>query len=131
MTRFFLTLVLFLTFNAHAGPYAQQANENPFLDGQLNPKYAGELTALSGDIVDIRDNSKGNPLYLLDLNIDGIDPIWVTGIVPFAKGEISTQSQLIFKGYIATTRDIEPSGELEKLIKSKTLLLVLKAERVK
>lgn len=131
MRNFLLILFLLISFNSAAGEFAEEANENPFLNGHLNPKYEGEVTALLGDIIEILDGHNGRKLYKLNLNIEVINPIWVTSFVPFADGEITLDSKLIFRGYIATADSLDGSGELRSKIKSETLLLALKADSVK
>ncbi len=120
-----------MSFSAFSGQYAKEANDNPFLNGELNPKYEGELTALSGDIVEIIDGHKGKKLYKLDLNIAGLKNIWVTSFAPFAEGEITINSKLVFRGYIATSDSLDSTGKLKSKIESETLLLALKADSVK
>jgi len=131
MKNILTLLLLALSFNTMSGQFAEQANDNPFFNGELNPKYEGELTALSGDIVEIVEGHKGKKLYKLNLNITGLKQIWVTSFIPFAKGEISVDSKLIFRGYIATADGLDPTGNLRSKINSETLLLALKADSVK
>lgn len=88
MRNFLFILLFSLSFGASAENLAEEANNNPFLNGELNPKYEGQLTALSGDIVEMVEGHKGRTLYKLDLNMAGIKPVWVTSIAPFAKGDI-------------------------------------------
>lgn len=131
MRKILILIFLSISFNAFSGQYAKEANDNPFLNGELNPKYEGELTALSGDIVDIIDGDKGKKLYKLNLNIAGLKHIWVTSVAPFAENEITINSKLIFKGYIATSNGLDLTGKLKLKIQSETLLLALKADSVK
>lgn len=86
---------------------------------------------MSGDIIEIADGYQGKKLYKLNLNIEGIKPIWVTSFAPFAEGEISIDSKLIFKGYIATAKYLDSTGKLKSQINSNTLLLALRANSVK
>ncbi|TRX56826.1 hypothetical protein [Thalassomonas sp. M1454] len=131
MRYIFTLLILLISISAFSGQYAKEANDNPFLNGELNPKYEGELTALSGDIVEIIDGHKGKKLYKLNLNIAGLKHIWVTSFAPFAEGEITINSKLIFRGYIATSDGLDSTGKLKLKIESETLLLALKADSVK
>lgn len=114
--------VLLVAFNVSAGPYAKQANDNPFLNGELNPVYAGESTALAGKILEINtfQNSK---LYKLDLSLEGIEPIWVANFIKPQGKSLELGDEVIFKGYITQSGKLDESGQLEKTINSKTLLL--------
>tara|TARA_R110000751_G_scaffold295375_1_gene403590 strand:+ start:94 stop:489 length:396 start_codon:yes stop_codon:yes gene_type:complete len=131
MRNIFIFLILSISFSAFSGQYAKEANDNPFLNGELNPKYEGELTALSGDVVEIIDGHKGKKLYKLNLNIAELKHIWITSFAPFSEGEITINSKLIFRGYIATSDSLDSTGKLKSKIESETLLLALKAESVK
>jgi len=132
LMRNFLFFVFFsLSFGASAAGLAEDANSNPFLNGELNPKYEGQLTALSGDIIEIIEGHENRKLYKLHLNIEGVKPVWVTSLAPFAKGDISMNSKLIFRGYIATSDSLDSTGRLKSKINSETLLLALKADLVK
>jgi hypothetical protein len=131
MRKFLFIIFLSLSFTVMSGEFAKEANDNPFLNGELNPKYEGELIALSGDIVEIIDGHNGKKLYKLNLNIAELKSIWVTSFAPFAKGEVSISSKLIFKGYIATADNLDSTGKLKSKIMSDTLLLALKADSVK
>ena len=46
----------------NAGEYAQEANDNPFLNGELNSKFRGEVTAIAGEILDIKPTKQNYPL---------------------------------------------------------------------
>jgi hypothetical protein len=131
MRKFLSIIFLSLSFTVMSGEFAKEANDNPFLNGELNPKYEGELIALSGDIVEIIDGHNGKKLYKLNLNIAELKSIWVTSFAPFAEGEVSISSKLIFKGYIATADNLDSTGKLKSKIMSDTLLLALKADSVK
>ncbi len=131
MRKFLFIIFLSLSFTVMSGEFAKEANDNPFLNGELNPKYEGELIALSGDIVEIIDGHNGKKLYKLNLNIAELKSIWVTSFAPFAEGEVSISSKLIFKGYIATADNLDSTGKLKSKIMSDTLLLALKADSVK
>ncbi len=77
----YLLILLFLTpIQAFAGKYANQANENPFHNGELNAKYEGEATALGGTVLE-HITVNNNNLYLLDLKTPSINNIWVTSFV--------------------------------------------------
>jgi hypothetical protein len=131
MRKFLSIIFLSLSFTVMSGEFAKEANDNPFLNGELNPKYEGELIAISGDIVEIIDGHNGKKLYKLNLNIAELKSIWVTSFAPFAEGEVSISSKLIFKGYIATADNLDSTGKLRSKIMSDTLLLALKADSVK
>ena len=131
MNKILATVFLALSFQSYAGPYAKEANENPFLDGELNPKYEGELAAISGDIVKIIDMPNGYPLYKLNLNMAGIKPIWVTNIGSFSEGEITKNSKVIFRGYIASADNLDETGQIRAKTGSETLLLSIKVDSVK
>lgn len=107
---------------------AKLANENPFYNGELNVRYEGELTALAGRVISIKSDSKGREFYQIDLRLKGINHLWVSGITPFAEGDIKLGDELIFRGYIASSNSLDPSGEIRRLIGTHTLLLVLKAQ---
>jgi len=107
---------------------AQLANDNPFYNGELNIRYEGEKTALAGKIIKIERTNGGRELYQLNLRINGINHIWVTGVAPFAKGDVNLGDELIFRGFIASADGLDESGQLKVIINSHTLLLALKAE---
>ena len=114
-----------------AGPFAKDANENPFLNGQLNPKYEGEVIALAGEIIDIKPTTQKFPVYKLNLRIKGVRNIWVTSIAPQPEGGIKLGDTIIFRGFITTSKSTDPDGELENLIDSKTLLMAIQSQRAK
>lgn len=125
MYRLILSILLFTSLNCVAGEYAKQANESPFLDGQLNPKYEGELTALGGTIVK-HVIAQNNNVYLVDLKIEKIKPIWVTSFIkPQGKQQIELGDRVVFKGYISSSASLDPTGELFSLIKSEMLLMAI------
>lgn len=111
--------------------YAAEANENPFIYGQLNPLYEGEKTALRGQVIDIKPTKEKYPLYKLEVGLEGISPIWVTSIGPSPPNGIQLGDIVIFRGFIATTSRLDSSGEVEKMISSKTLLMAIQSEMVK
>jgi len=124
----YLLILLFLTpIQAFAGKYANQANENPFHNGELNAKYEGEATALGGTVLEYITVNKNN-LYLLDLKTSSINNIWVTSFVK-AQGKevVEVGDNVIFKGYISTASSLDESEELENSIQSKTLLMAIYA----
>lgn len=126
MNKLLILLTVFFYYQTViAGDYAQQANDNPFLNGKFNPKYKGEKTALQGEIVEIILKNQKYPLYKLNLPTKGIKDIWVASISTPPKGGINIGDMVVFKGFITTTIDLDPSGEIENTINSKTLLLSL------
>ena len=114
---------LFLSPNSYAEP------KNPFLNGELNLAYEGQLTAIGGEIIDIKDTNQKYPAFKVNLRIEGVNPIWATTIVALPKGGIKLGDMVIFKGYISSTASLDESGELEELIGSKGILLALKVEK--
>lgn len=114
---------------AISGDFAQEANDNPFLNGELNAKYKGEATALAGEILEIKQTKQKYPVYKLNLRIKNIKNIWVTSIAPPPKGGVNIGDMIVFKGFISTASELDPSGELETLIKSKTLLMAVQSQR--
>lgn len=125
----FLTTTLFLSACFKDERSVTDANKKPFLKGELNAKYEGELTALAGQIMDIKPTRQKYPVYKLNLQLEGIKPIWVTSIAPAPGKEIKVGDMIIFKGYISVAEKTDSSGELEQLIQSKTLLMAIKSER--
>ncbi|GAA74044.1 MULTISPECIES: hypothetical protein [unclassified Pseudoalteromonas] len=124
----YLLILLFLTpIQAFAGKYANQANENPFHNGELNAKYEGEATALGGTVLE-HITVNNNNLYLLDLKTPSINNIWVTSFVK-AQGKevVEVGDNVIFKGYISTASSLDETEELENSIQSKTLLMAIYA----
>ncbi|MDP2565649.1 hypothetical protein [Pseudoalteromonas marina] len=124
----YLLILLFLTpIQAFAGKYANQANENPFHNGELNAKYEGEATALGGTVLK-HITVNNNNLYLLDLKTSSINNIWVTSFVK-AQGKevVEVGDNVIFKGYISTASSLDETEELENSIQSKTLLMAIYA----
>ena len=123
-----IVLCLWIPF-AVAGPFAKEANENPFLSGELNPQYEGELTALGGEVLEIKPTKQNFPVYKINLRIEGIKNIWVTSIAPEPEGGIKVGDMMIFKGFISTAKSADPDGDLERLINSKTLLMAIQSQR--
>jgi len=124
----YLLILLFLTpIQAFAGKYANQANDNPFHNGELNAKYEGEATALGGTVLE-HITVNNNNLYLLDLKTPSINNIWVTSFVK-AQGKevVEVGDNVIFKGYISTVSSLDETEELENSIQSKTLLMAIYA----
>lgn len=97
------------------------AHDHPFLNGELNPEYDGQVTVLVGEVIDIKPGVK-YALYKVDTKTKDIKPIWVTTLVPVASGEIKLGDRLIFRGYITKTESLDPSGKLLSMIRSETLL---------
>jgi hypothetical protein len=124
----YLLILLFLTpIQAFAGKYANQANENPFHNGELNAKYEGEATALGGTVLE-HITVNNNNLYLLDLKTPSINNIWVTSFVTAqGKDVVEVGDNVIFKGYISTASSLDETEELENSIQSKTLLMAIYA----
>jgi len=91
-----IVLCLWMPF-AVAGPFSKEANENPFLRGELNPQYEGELTALGGEVLEIKPTRQKFPVYKINLRIEGIKNIWVTSIAPEPEGGIKVGDMMIFK----------------------------------
>ena len=124
----YLSILLFLIpIQTIAGKYANEANDNPFQNGELNAKYEGEATALGGTVLKhiIVNN---NNLYLLDLKTPPIKNIWVTSFIkPQGKENVEVGDNVIFKGYISIASSLDETKELEKSIKSKTLLMAIYA----
>ncbi len=117
-----VVLSIFVVSSTMAGQYAAEANDNPFIDGGLNAKYAGEATALAGKIIGIKTISS-NKLYKLNLNLDGANDIWVANFIKPQGKKLELGDEVIFKGYITVCAELDESGNLEKAIQSKTLLL--------
>jgi len=114
-----------------AGKYAVEANENPSLNGSLNPKYEGEVTALAGEVLDIKPTKQKFPVYKLNLRIEGVNHIWVTSIAPQPEGGIKVGDMIIFRGFIATASSTDPTGELGNIIDSETLLMAIQSQRAR
>ena len=127
LSIFLITLLLIKPLSA--GEYAQAANDNPFVNGELNSKYEGEITILAGEVLEIQPTKQNFPVYKLNLRIEGIKNIWVTSIAPQPKGGIKVGDMMIFKGFISTAKSTDPSGELGKIISSKTLLMAIQSQR--
>ena len=130
--KYFLSIILFSFLSvsfSYAGKYAAEANDNPFLNGELNPKYEGEVTALAGEVLMIKPTKEKFPVYKLNLRIEGVSHIWVTSIAPKPKGGIKVGDMIIFKGFIAKASSTDPTGELEKITGSETLLMAIQSQR--
>lgn len=125
-----LTLILIVQQTV-AGKYASEASENPFLKGVLNSKFEGEETALVGEIIKIQTTKQKYPVYKINLNLDGIKHIWVTSIAPQPNGGIKVGDFIVFKGFISIASVLDSTGELEKIIGSKTLLMAIQSQRTK
>ena len=126
----FILLPVFFYSTANAGDFAKQANDNPFLHGELNPLYEGEKTALQGEIVEIKSTKEKYPLYKLNLHTKEIKNIWVTSISPQPLGGIKVGDKIVFKGFITNADILDTSGELRQITHSQTLLLAFLSQRV-
>lgn len=128
MYRIITLFTLVFSLQIQAGEFAKQANDNPFLSGELNPQYEGELTALGGTVID-HIVVESNNVYKLDLRIEGIKPVWVTSFVkPEGKQKIERNDKVVFKGYISKSDSLDPTGKLLSAIESKTLLIAIYAQ---
>jgi hypothetical protein len=125
----FLILLCLATCNAQASSLSQKTNDNPFLNGELNSEYEGQKTGLLGQIIEMSVTKENYPIYKLNLNIGDMRPIWVTSIASQPEGGIKLGDNIIFKGFIASAASLDESGELEKLIGSKMLLMAVYAQR--
>ena len=102
MYRLLILLSFLVSIGSSAGEYAKEANENPFFNGELNLKYEGELAALGGTVIQ-HTIVEGKNVYLLDLKIDNVKPIWVTSFIKpegKPKVEIGIDFVLLLIGYI-------------------------------
>jgi hypothetical protein len=125
MSRILLVISLILSTSCFAGEFAKEANDNPFLNGELNPKYEGEVTALGGKVIE-HIVVQNNNVYKLDLKIEGINPIWVTSFIkPDGKSTIEAGDRVIFKGYISKSISLDPSGKLNSASNADTLLMAV------
>lgn len=126
MKHMFFTFLIFISSMA----YAQEAVQgSPFSNGILNPEFEGQLTALLGEVIDIKTTSDDKQLYLLNVGIKGVKPIWIAPMVRVASGEIAIGSQLIFRGYIANTAKL--NKDLIDIIEVPTLLLAIQIDRAR
>jgi hypothetical protein len=126
----FAILTLFSSF-VYAGEYAKEANDNPFLNGQLNPKYEGEVIAIAGEVVEIKPTEQNYLALKINLRLPNIESIWISSIAPQPDGGIKVGDMLIFKGFISTTESLDQSGKLKKLTGSNTLLMAVQSQRAK
>ncbi|MEH6345054.1 MAG: hypothetical protein V7785_08220 [Bermanella sp.] len=128
--KFPVLFLLFMTFSilGNTSDLARAANDNPFLQGELNPLYEGHLTALGGTVEDIIEGPNNTQLFKLNLKLKGIKAIWVTTFVRVEEGQVSIGDELIFRGYISVSGSLDPSGEIKSLINADTLLLAIKIQ---
>jgi len=104
---------------------------SPFLDGKLNAQYHGQRTGLKGQVLLVKPTRQGYPLYKLNLGLNNVDPIWVTSIGPAPVGGITQGNIMVFKGFIALAKELDPTGELEAIIQSPALLVAVLSERLR
>ena len=112
-------ICIFTSFNS----ISQEAS-NPFLNCDLNPSLIGQLTALQGEVIEIKDVEKGK-LYFLDTKIIGMCPISIVNIARLSRA-ITLGDQVIFKGYISTPKEL--GDDLPEATDSKAILLSIAAE---
>ena len=123
MKHLFFTFLIFIS----SMTYAQEAVQgSPFSNGILNPELEGQLTALLGEVIDIKTTPDDKQLYLLNVGLKGVKPIWITPMVRVASGEIAIGKQLVFRGYIANTAELNRG--LIDTIKVPTLLLAIQID---
>ena len=63
--------------------------------------------------------------------MEGINPIWVTSIGPLPPEGIQKRDVVLFKGFIGTVSELDPSGEVEGMISSNTLLIAVQSQMIK
>lgn len=124
LVRLSVLFLLIVPNDARANP------DNPFKDGQSNPEYIGQTIEISGEVVDIRPTSQSFPLYKMNLGLEGVDHIWVTKIVADPEGGISIGDMMVFEGFISSSDELTPDGEVESITNSKTILLAFRVERL-
>ncbi len=128
---FFSLIILILPLAIAEGPLAKEANDNPFLNGVLNAKYEGEVTALAGEIISIEPTPPKYPVYELNLRIEGVKNIWVTSIAPEPEGGLKIGDMVLFKGFISKSSNLDPKGDIEKITRGKTLLMAIQSQKVR
>lgn len=124
-----LSVLLCLSFplTATEQNHAKAANENPFLDGKFNPAFIGQLTGIAGEVIEIVDLSNNRRIYKLNLRIEGVEHIWATSIAEIPGGPLLKGDMVIFKGYISSSKELDP--DVGEKINDKTFMLALRAER--
>ncbi len=102
----------------------------PFLDGDLNLAHEGKLTALAGEVVEIKDGPDNKKCYRLNLPLKDINDIWVLPIAPIEEGQVKLGDSVVFRGYISAVDSFKGSQKqtIKSIVKAPTLLLALKLE---
>ena len=91
--------------------------------GELNPGFHGRSTSIEAKVLEIKTMPDKTHVLKLAPPQKDAKPIWVTTFVPLAKDEIKIGDALLFKGYIATTESVDPSGRLRQLVENSPAVL--------
>lgn len=91
--------------------------------GQLNPGLHGRTVTIEGKVLEMKTSPDNTQVLKLALPQKEIGPIWATTFVPLAKDEIKVGDTLLFKGYIATTDSVDPSGRLRVMVEDSAAVL--------
>lgn len=118
--------ILFLLFTSAVGA-GQEAPEllsdGVIVAGELNPGFQGRAATIEAKILAIKTSPDNTQVLKLALPQKDIKPIWATTFVPLAKDEVKIGDTLLFKGYIATTNSVDPSGRLRVLVEDSAAVL--------
>lgn len=104
-------------------PAPKQSNkldEPSFTEGQLNPKRAGTIVRLLGELIEIRRNELGQVYALMRLNKFGTKPLWIT-----SRSNFSENSLLIGKPYVVVGSIARPQAATRKLLDDPLAVLLV------
>ena len=121
-----LAAIFFLLLTGAVGA-AQESMEllrdGVIVAGELNPGFHGRAANIEAKILEIKTSPDNTQVLKLALPQKDIKPIWATTFVPLAKDEVKIGDTLLFKGYIATTNSVDPSGRLGVLVEDSAAVL--------
>jgi hypothetical protein len=98
-------------------------NDGVIVAGVLNPGFHGRAATIEAKVLEIKTSPDHTQLLKLALPQQEVKPIWATTFVPIAKDEIKIGDTLLFKGYIAATNSMDPSGKLRVLVEGSAAVL--------
>lgn len=95
-----------------------------FWKGELNPRNAGKIVRLMGEILEIRRGPNDKTFIKIDVRRVGVKPVWVSSFAPLAEELLSLGSTYEFVGNVASADALDASGQLHQFLASPALLLV-------
>lgn len=100
----------------------EQAAVKPPQVGELDASRAGEIAVMMGEVLAIEPGPGGLKFYKVKPDQVPDRAIWATTFVQVADDQVKVGDRLAFKGYIAKTQALDPTGRLQAQLGAATLL---------